>query len=135
ALFGGPTDLWDVDQVEILRGPQSTIQGLNSLAGAIVLTTRDASVTDYSADGRILWTDRNDRTFSVAAGGPLIRDELGIRLSAERRADRGQHAALADGHQLFEPAVRRHDAARGIGGGGVATVERDRAVLFPADAA
>jgi len=89
ALFGGPTDLWDIDQVEILRGPQSTIQGLNALAGAIVLTTRDASVTDYSADGRILWTDRNDRTFSAAAGGPLIRDELGIRLSAERRADRG----------------------------------------------
>ena len=89
ALFGGPTDLWDIDQVEILRGPQSTIQGLNALAGAIVLTTRDASVTDYSADGRILWTGRNDRTFSTAAGGPLIRDELGIRLSAERRADRG----------------------------------------------
>ncbi|KIU27656.1 TonB-dependent receptor [Sphingomonas melonis] len=89
ALFGGPTDLWDIDQVEILRGPQSTIQGLNALAGAIVLTTRDASVTDYSADGRILWTDRNDRTFSAAGGGPLIRDELGIRLSAERRADRG----------------------------------------------
>ncbi len=89
ALFGGPTDLWDIDQVEILRGPQSTIQGLNALAGAVVLTTRDASVTDYSADGRILWTDRNDRTFSAAAGGPLIRDELGIRLSAERRADRG----------------------------------------------
>lgn len=89
ALFGGPTDLWDIDQVEILRGPQSTIQGLNALAGAIVLTTRDASVADYSADGRILWTGRNDRTFSTAAGGPLIRDELGIRLSAERRADRG----------------------------------------------
>jgi outer membrane receptor protein involved in Fe transport len=88
-LFGGPTDLWDIDQVEILRGPQSTIQGLNALAGAVVLTTRDASVTDNSADGRILWTDRNERTFSVAAGGPLIRDELGIRLSAERRADRG----------------------------------------------
>lgn len=89
ALFGGPTDLWDIDQVEVLRGPQSTIQGLNALAGAVVLTTRDASVTDYSADGRVLWTNRNDRTFSVAAGGPLIRDELGIRLSAERRADRG----------------------------------------------
>lgn len=89
ALFGGPTDLWDLDQVEVFRGPQSTIQGLNALAGAIVLTTRDASVTDYSADGRILWTDRNDRTFSAAAGGPLIRDELGIRVSAEHRADRG----------------------------------------------
>ncbi len=70
ALFGGPTDLWDVGQVEILRGPQSTIQGLNALAGAIVITTRDPSTTEYSADGRILWTNQNDRTFSAAVGGP-----------------------------------------------------------------
>lgn len=89
ALFGGPTDLWDVQQVEILRGPQSTIQGLNALAGAVVLTTRDPSMSEYSADGRILWTDRNDRTFSAAIGGPLVRDELGFRLSAEQRSDRG----------------------------------------------
>ncbi|MEH3103745.1 MAG: TonB-dependent receptor [Sphingomonas phyllosphaerae] len=89
ALFGGPTDLWDVEQVEVLRGPQSTIQGLNALAGAVVLTTRDASVSDYGADARVLWTNRNERTFSAAAGGPLIRDELGVRVSAERRADRG----------------------------------------------
>lgn len=89
ALFGGPTDLWDIAQVEILRGPQSTIQGLNALAGVIVLTTRDASTTDYSADGRVLWTEYDDRTFSAAVGGPLVKDELGFRLSAERRADRG----------------------------------------------
>ncbi|WP_376699663.1 TonB-dependent receptor [Sphingomonas endophytica] len=89
ALFGGPTDLWDVEQVEVLRGPQSTIQGLNALAGAVVLTTRDASVTDYGADGRVMWTNQDDRTFSAAIGGPLIRDELGVRVSAERRADRG----------------------------------------------
>lgn len=89
ALFGGPTDLWDIAQVEILRGPQSTIQGLNALAGSIVLTTRDASTTEYSGDARVLWTEYNDRTFSAAVGGPLIRDELGMRLSAERRNDRG----------------------------------------------
>ena len=28
ALYGGPTDLWDVQQVEVLPCPQSTIQGL-----------------------------------------------------------------------------------------------------------
>ncbi|UIJ44837.1 TonB-dependent receptor [Sphingomonas cannabina] len=89
ALFGGPTDLWDVEQVEILRGPQSTIQGLNTLAGAVIITTREPSTDRWSADGRVLWTDQVDRTFSVAVGGPLIEDELGIRLSAERRADRG----------------------------------------------
>jgi outer membrane receptor protein involved in Fe transport len=89
ALFGGPTDLWDVAQVEILRGPQSTIQGLNALAGAVVLTTRDASTTDHSADARVLWTDHNDRTFSAAVGGPIVADQLGFRLSGERRNDRG----------------------------------------------
>lgn len=89
ALYAGPTDLWDIGQVEILRGPQSTIQGLNALAGAVVINTRDPSTSHWTVDGRILWSDHNDRTFSVAAGGPLIEDELGIRLSAERRADRG----------------------------------------------
>ena len=33
----GPTDLWDIAQVEVMRGPQSTIQGENALAGAIVM--------------------------------------------------------------------------------------------------
>jgi iron complex outermembrane receptor protein len=89
ALFGGPTDLWDIQQVEILRGPQSTIQGLNALAGAIVLTTRDPSTTQYSGDARVLWSEFNDRTFSAAVGGPLVKDELGFRLSAEHRNDRG----------------------------------------------
>lgn len=89
ALFGGPTDLWDIGQVEVLRGPQSTIQGLNALAGAVVITTRDPSTTAWGGNARILFTDQRDRTFSAAVGGPLIQDELGIRLSAERRADRG----------------------------------------------
>lgn len=89
ALYGGPTDLWDVQQVEVLRGPQSTIQGLNALAGGVVITTRDPSVAAWSGDARVLWTDQNDRTFSAALGGPIVQDELGIRLSAERRADRG----------------------------------------------
>jgi iron complex outermembrane recepter protein len=88
ALFGGPTDLWDVAQVEILRGPQSTIQGLNALAGAIVIATKDPTMR-WTADGRLLWTDQMDRSFSAAVGGPIVPDQLAFRVSAERRADRG----------------------------------------------
>jgi outer membrane receptor protein involved in Fe transport len=89
ALYGGPTDMWDVQQVEVLRGPQSTIQGLNALAGGIVITSKNPTLDRWTGDARVLWTEHDDRTFSAAVGGPIIRDELGVRLSAERRADRG----------------------------------------------
>lgn len=81
----------------MLRGPQSNIQGLNALAGGVINTTRDPTVAAWSGDARALWTDRYDRTFSAALGGPIVRDELGIRLSAERRADRGIIANLIRG--------------------------------------
>lgn len=97
ALFGAPTDLWDIAQVEIFRGPQSTIQGLNALAGAVVLRSRDPSLTDFEAEGRLLWTDKNDRTFSAALGAPIIEDQLGLRISADRHADRGYVRNLVRG--------------------------------------
>ncbi|HEY1076804.1 MAG TPA: TonB-dependent receptor [Fontimonas sp.] len=37
----GPLDLWDAESIELFRGPQSTNQGRNALAGAIVMRTRD----------------------------------------------------------------------------------------------
>lgn len=39
---------WDVEQVEVLRGPQSTQQGRNALAGAVIIRTRDPEyVNEY----------------------------------------------------------------------------------------
>lgn len=79
-----PTDMWDVAQVEILRGPQSTLQGLNALAGAIIVQTSEPSM-EWNVRARAMVTDETAAQFAIAGGGPVIPDELAFRVSVEKR--------------------------------------------------
>lgn len=83
-LQTAPTDTWDVAQVEILRGPQSTIQGMNSLAGAVIVHTTEAT-NFWELRGRGMITDADSTQFSIAGGGPLITDEVAFRVSVDKR--------------------------------------------------
>lgn len=87
-LSNGPTDMWDVAQIEIFRGPQSTIQGLNALAGAVHIRTQDPTF-DWSLKGRALVSSFDTTQFAVAGGGPLVPGELAFRVSAEKRDSDG----------------------------------------------
>ncbi len=87
-LSNGPTDMWDVAQVEIFRGPQSTIQGLNALAGAVHIRTQDPGF-DWSAKGRALISSFDSTQFAIAGGGPLVADQLAFRVTAEKRDSDG----------------------------------------------
>lgn len=81
--------VWDTQQVEVLRGPQSTNQGRNALAGAIIMKTIDPTdVWDWRARASL----GNHDTFNLAlaGGGPLIDDLLSFRLAAERRDTAGE---------------------------------------------
>lgn len=80
----GPTDLWDIAQVEVMRGPQSTIQGENALAGAIVMRSAEPTM-DWAAKARVQFSDPSDRRVAFAGGGPLIEDELAFRVALEKR--------------------------------------------------
>lgn len=87
-MFNGPTDSWDVAQVEILRGPQSTLQGLNALAGSVVIRTEDPSDT-WDLKARLTLADPEETGFAIAGGGPLVEGELAFRIAAESREGDG----------------------------------------------
>lgn len=80
----GAANLWDVAQVEILRGPQSTVQGRNALAGAVIINTADPEY-EFGADVRVMAGDENNRQYSGTLNLPLIEDRLAFRLSADYR--------------------------------------------------
>ncbi|MGV7209284.1 TonB-dependent receptor [Oxalobacteraceae bacterium A2-2] len=76
--------VWDADRVEVLRGPQSTNQGRNALAGAVVLKTRDPSdVPDFSY--RVSAGNQHAQRVALAGGGAIVEQVLAGRLSLEQR--------------------------------------------------
>lgn len=83
-LQAAPTDMFDVAQVEILRGPQSTLQGLNALSGAVIVNTAEPTM-DWSVRGRAMIAEGNETQFAAALGGPVVPDLLAFRISAEKR--------------------------------------------------
>jgi outer membrane receptor protein involved in Fe transport len=100
--------LWDADRIEVLRGPQSTNQGRNSLAGAVVMKTRDPSdVRDFSYRASV--GNQNAHRVAMAGGGAIVEQVLAGRISFEQRKRDGEvynptrdddRANHEDGHTL-----------------------------------
>jgi outer membrane receptor protein involved in Fe transport len=84
---------FDVDRVEILRGPQGTLFGAGSEGGTVRYITTQPSLTQssfYSRD-EISYTEGGTPSYEagIAAGGPLVDGALGARVTVWYRRDGG----------------------------------------------
>lgn len=83
-LVYGRAGLWDVERVEVLRGPQTTLQGRNSIAGAIIVETKDPTY-EFEGAARGVIGNSGTRELSGMVSGPIVEDQLAFRLTADQR--------------------------------------------------
>jgi len=78
-------DLVDLQQIEILRGPQGTLFGRNTSAGALNVSTRKPDLTQADAFLNFGLGNFNARNLQAGFSVPVIEDELAIRVSGAYR--------------------------------------------------
>lgn len=86
-------NVFDLDRVEVLRGPQGTLFGAGSEGGTVRYITPAPSLDKYSAYARVevAGVEKGSPNYEggVAVGGPLVHDVLGFRVSGWYRRDGG----------------------------------------------
>jgi outer membrane receptor protein involved in Fe transport len=84
---------FDIDRVEVLRGPQGTLFGSGSEGGTVRYITTQPSLTKTSIYSRaeLATTEGGDLSYEagLAVGGPLAENMLGARLTVWYRRDGG----------------------------------------------
>ncbi|MGH8252521.1 MAG: TonB-dependent receptor [Steroidobacteraceae bacterium] len=84
---------FDIERVEVLRGPQGTLFGSGSMGGTVRYITVQPSLNKSSVYSRseISFTQGGDPSYEagIAAGGPLIDGTFGMRVTAWYRKDGG----------------------------------------------
>lgn len=73
---GALLDVYDVERIEILRGPQGTLYGKNTIAGAIKYVTRDIATDDPAFNVSATGGSYNQTDLKVSGSAPVVTDHV-----------------------------------------------------------
>jgi iron complex outermembrane recepter protein len=101
-------DLFDIDSIELLRGPQGILFGRNTTGGAVLVNTGNPT-NDLRAKAKIAFdgpVNKNrgsgNLTVQGTVSGPIFDDVLKFKLGAYHNHDRGYFQNLRDGRDFGE---------------------------------
>src|SRR5690606_24926974 len=93
-------DFLDVNQVEVLRGPQGTLYGKNTTAGAINITTNQPTF-DFEGRAEVTAGNLEFKQAKAAVSGPLS-DKVAVRVAGGVTSRRGTLYNVTTGQYINE---------------------------------
>lgn len=75
----------DVERVEVLRGPQGTLFGRNTSAGALNITNKRPDLSEFGGFANATYGNRDLYSIQGAINVPIVQDTLAIRLTGAYR--------------------------------------------------
>ena len=100
-IYGVAPNMFDLERVEVARGPQGTLHGRNSIAGAISYFSRRPT-DHWDMLVHTEFTDQFTQRYGVAWGGP-ISDNLSFRINASYYEGDGAQKNMGLGNDYDAP--------------------------------
>lgn len=89
-------DFPDVERIEILRGPQGTLFGKNTTAGAVSIITKKPKMDEYEAELRATFGNFDRQQVRGIVNFPIVDGKLAGRISADYSRRDGHGVDIAD---------------------------------------
>ena len=97
-------NVYDVERVEVLRGPQGTLYGSNAIGGTVHVITNKPDLNEFEVSGSVMFKNERHRPGTeVRAFGvvnvPIVEGSLGLRVTGQSGSKTGKILNLNDGHR------------------------------------
>jgi outer membrane receptor protein involved in Fe transport len=83
-VYEGAGSDYDIERVEVLRGPQGTLYGRSATAGVVAVHTRNPTLDEFGGDASVEAGNYDLQHYTAALNAPLVTDVLGLRISGNR---------------------------------------------------
>jgi iron complex outermembrane receptor protein len=102
---GAMMDTFDIDAIEVLRGPQGTLFGRNTIGGVISIK-RTKPTMDWGLKGQVTVGSYGVREYKVVANAPIVGDVLGLKIGGYRERSDSFTRRASDGKR--EDGINRY---------------------------
>jgi iron complex outermembrane recepter protein len=109
-------DLFDIERIEVLKGPQGALYGAGAIGGAINIVTKEAT-NEFEAFVKAKLANENAQRFVGGVSGPLVEDKLFYRISGVYLNEDGyiENVTVGDDADFIEETALRVNLLADLG--------------------